>query len=114
MIDENNYIPFEDYSRRPDDVTQEDLDKTEQKDAVVSHLPRKTFIPEIDKLEIEAPTTEFINYLSVLTLTAEDNLFLYTAHRSKDPDAADYCLTKAMTLLSLANPIAKKYLDLSE
>jgi len=114
MIDENNYIPFEDYSRRPDDVTQEDLEKTEQKDAEIAHLPRQTFIPEIDKLEIETTTADFINYLSVLTLTAEDNLFLYTANRDRDPETAEFYLTKALTLLSLANPIAKKYLDLSE
>ncbi len=114
MIDENNYIPFEDYSRRTDDIAPEDLEKTEQEDAEITHLSRKTFIPEIDKLEIETTTTDFINYLSVLTLTAEDNLFLYTANRAKDPEIAEFYLTKALTLLSLANPIAKKYLDLSE
>ena len=114
MIDESNYIPFEDYARGPGDISPEELENAEPKDAEITNIPRKTFIPEFDSIEIEASTTDLINYLSVLTLTAEDNLFYYSGHRTSTPEEAEYCFTKAMTLLSLANPLAKKFLDLSE
>ncbi len=99
---------------KTDDNPPEKLENSEPKDAKIAHIPRNTFIPEFDRIEIEAPTTDLINYLSVLMLTAEDNLFYYSVHRTSNPEQAEYCFTKALTLLSLANPLARKFLELSE
>ena len=99
---------------KTDDNPTEEVENAEPKDGEITNLPRNTFIPEFDRIEIEAQTTDLINYLSALMLTAEDNLFYYSVHRTSDPEQAEFCFTKAMTLLSLANPLAKKFLDLSE
>ena len=114
MIDRDNYIDLEDYSRRPDDVTPEEMKAEEQKDGELSHLPRKTLIPEFDTVEIEASTADLINFMSALILTVQDDIFTYTASREKNPERAEFCLSKALTLMELTEPFAKKFLELTE
>ena len=99
---------------KTDDNPTEEVENAEPKDGEISNLPRTTLIQRIDKVEIENETATLINYLSALVLSASDYLFEYSVDRGTDPDRAEMAFTKGMMLLEIAEPLARKYIDLSE